>query len=184
MSSAGNYPWYQLIRDESLEQGDILQGFRIPLFTEEAVGRDDPEIDIYTIDVIIMTQSCDLSHGKVRTAVLCPVTSLRKFADDAADRGDPQWKKENNRKKLKQGVVVAHHLINEYTDEQLTFPVSVVSFAEVYSASLISIRQFVADRRPRLRLCPPYKEHLAQAFARFFMRVGLPVDIADEKLRP
>jgi hypothetical protein len=29
----------------------------------------------------------------------------------------------------------------------------------------------------RLRLLPPYREHLSQAFARFFMRVGLPVDI-------
>jgi len=29
----------------------------------------------------------------------------------------------------------------------------------------------------RLRLLPPYREHLAQAFARFFMRVGLPADI-------
>ena len=28
-----------------------------------------------------------------------------------------------------------------------------------------------------LRLLPPYGEHLSQAFARFFMRVGLPVDI-------
>ncbi|MBD5492017.1 MAG: hypothetical protein HDR16_07880 [Lachnospiraceae bacterium] len=29
----------------------------------------------------------------------------------------------------------------------------------------------------RLRLCPPYREHLSQAFARYFMRVGLPVNI-------
>jgi len=29
----------------------------------------------------------------------------------------------------------------------------------------------------RLRLLPPYREHLSQAFARFFIRVGLPVDI-------
>ena len=29
----------------------------------------------------------------------------------------------------------------------------------------------------RLRLNPPYREHLSQAFARFCMRVGLPVDI-------
>ena len=27
-------------------------------------------------------------------------------------------------------------------------------------------------------LLPPYREHLSQAFARFFMRVGLPLDIA------
>ena len=35
----------------------------------------------------------------------------------------------------------------------------------------------------RLRLCPPYREHLAQSFARFFMRVGLPIDIPEEKVR-
>jgi hypothetical protein len=29
----------------------------------------------------------------------------------------------------------------------------------------------------RLRLLPPYREHLSQAFARFFMRIGLPVHI-------
>jgi hypothetical protein len=28
-----------------------------------------------------------------------------------------------------------------------------------------------------VRLLPPYREHLAQAFARFFIRVGLPVDV-------
>jgi hypothetical protein len=28
--------------------------------------------------------------------------------------------------------------------------------------------------RPRLRLRPPYVEYLSQAFARHFMRVGLP----------
>ena len=33
---------------------------------------------------------------------------------------------------------------------------------------------------PRLRLLAPYREYLSQAFARFFMRVGLPqpVDIS------
>jgi hypothetical protein len=29
-------------------------------------------------------------------------------------------------------------------------------------------------QRPRLRLRSPYREHLSQASARFFMRVGLP----------
>jgi maleate cis-trans isomerase len=32
----------------------------------------------------------------------------------------------------------------------------------------------------RVRLLSPYKEHLSQAFARYFMRVGLPRPLADE----
>jgi hypothetical protein len=31
---------------------------------------------------------------------------------------------------------------------------------------------------PRPQLLPPYREHLSQAFARFFMRVGLPTPVA------
>lgn len=35
----------------------------------------------------------------------------------------------------------------------------------------------------RLRLLPPYREHLSQAFARYFMRVGLPIDIPKERVK-
>ena len=35
----------------------------------------------------------------------------------------------------------------------------------------------VARNRDRPQLLPPYREHLSQAFARFFMRVGLPAPI-------
>jgi hypothetical protein len=40
-----------------------------------------------------------------------------------------------------------------------------------------------SNRLSGLRLCPPYREHLAQAFARFFMRVGLPIPIPPAKLK-
>jgi hypothetical protein len=53
----------------------------------------------------------------------------------------------------------------------------------VYAAPTNLVKQFASKCGPRLRLCPPYKEHLAQALARFFMRVGLPVGIPKEKLQ-
>jgi hypothetical protein len=55
--------------------------------------------------------------------------------------------------------------------------VSVVDFRRVYSLPLDYFREFAARAGDRVRLLPPYREHIAQAFARFFMRVGLPVDI-------
>lgn len=39
------------------------------------------------------------------------------------------------------------------------------------------IQNYFLRQPKRLRLLPPYREHLAQAFARSFMRVGLPIDI-------
>lgn len=38
-------------------------------------------------------------------------------------------------------------------------------------------KEIAKQNSPRLRLCPPYREHLSQSFARFFMRVGLPINI-------
>jgi len=60
---------------------------------------------------------------------------------------------------------------------------TIVDFHEVYTAPTNVVREFALRTGKRLRLLPPYREHLAQAFARFFMRVGLPVDIAAEKLK-
>lgn len=55
--------------------------------------------------------------------------------------------------------------------------VAVVDFRRVYSLPLEYVRNFASEAGDRVRLLPPYREHLSQAFARFFMRVGLPVDI-------
>jgi len=47
----------------------------------------------------------------------------------------------------------------------------------ISSIPLAFVRQRAARADDRLRLLPPYREHLSQAFARYFMRVGLPQDI-------
>jgi hypothetical protein len=53
----------------------------------------------------------------------------------------------------------------------------VVDFRNVYGVHIENLK-IIAEKIPeRLRLLPPYREHLSQAFARYFMRVGLPQDI-------
>ena len=52
-----------------------------------------------------------------------------------------------------------------------------VDFSRVFTIAVRLTRDLAVSQGMRLRLNPPYREHLAQAFARFFMRVGLPVDI-------
>ncbi len=53
----------------------------------------------------------------------------------------------------------------------------VVDFTSVYSVHFDTLATIAQENDSRLTLLSPYKEHLAQAFARFFMRVGLPADI-------
>ena len=71
------YPWYEVVTGDDLEQGDILEA--CPVFTppEELVG-EEYKSALFTwdaLDVIVMTQSCDVAKGreKVAQVLLCPM---------------------------------------------------------------------------------------------------------------
>jgi hypothetical protein len=55
--------------------------------------------------------------------------------------------------------------------------IQIVDFRTVFSVPFQFITEMARRQSRRLRLQSPYREHLSQAFARFFMRVGLPADI-------
>ena len=56
----------------------------------------------------------------------------------------------------------------------LTTPTLIIDFHEVFNLPVRFLRPWLEKTgKRRLRLCPPYREHLSQAFARYFMRVGL-----------
>lgn len=186
MNPAGtpfSYPWFQTVGGSSLEQGDLLRSFDVAVPVAFAgSGGTELQVELKTFDVVVMTQSCDIQNDKVRSLLLCPVFDLWSFVE-AAKAGGENWGAEQ-REKLRHGNLPGYHLISDAEQDGLSLPVSVVTFHEVYSSPTSLVRQFIATAGPRLRLCPPYKEHLAQAFARFFMRVGLPIDIPKEKLKP
>jgi hypothetical protein len=50
----------------------------------------------------------------------------------------------------------------------------IVDFREIHSLPVLFLASHAGKLGRRWRLKPPYLEHFAQAFARFFMRVGLP----------
>jgi hypothetical protein len=55
----------------------------------------------------------------------------------------------------------------------------IVDFHMIYTVPRDFLESLLQHRgKPRLRLVPPYREHLSQAFDRFFMRVGLPAPLA------
>ncbi len=57
----------------------------------------------------------------------------------------------------------------------------VVDFGEIYSLPVAYLANHAGQQGDRWRLQSPYLEHFSQAFARFFMRVGLPVQIPEYK---
>ena len=55
----------------------------------------------------------------------------------------------------------------------------VVDFREIYSLPHDYLIDHATRLGPRWRLMSPFLEHFSQAFARFFMRVGLPSTIPE-----
>jgi len=137
-----------------------------------------------------MTQACDLENYKVSNVILCPhisLTEYRDFWDGENDmRGGGQnptpkaWKKHCN--DICDGYLWNLSMINKCSvGDAFGMDVRVVDFHDVFTIPREFLEKLIEQRaESRFRLLPPYREHLSQAFSRFFMRVGLPVPIEKE----
>jgi hypothetical protein len=168
------YPWYVTVEgNQPLMQGDFVSNCPV-VVPSRAIDKDTKEInaEISEYDVIIMSQSCDLVQGKLDLVLLSPFWELRQFENQNGFFASPRGKEE-----LRRGNVTGYHLLNKCVLKGFETDFLVVDFRTVYSVPLDLLIELAQKNGRRLRLKPPYREHLSQAFARFFMRVGLPVDI-------
>ncbi|MBM4055662.1 MAG: hypothetical protein FJ264_13575 [Planctomycetes bacterium] len=182
------YPWYQIIKGgDEITQGDIIKNCYIPIPGEsfyEAILAESSEpsgsVDINSGDFIILTQACDIINDKIDSIVMCPVWALSFLM-----KKDSYYNSKNGRESIRQGKEPAYHLLNSYrsNDTGIDLPYSIVDFHRIYSLPKQYLKSIAEKNSPRIRLLPPYREHLSQAFARYFMRVGLPIDIPKDEIR-
>lgn len=183
-------PWYDLVQSgETISQGDIILGCPIlnwlPTSATPLTGVSLKDYaDAFTEDVIVMTQACDLEHRKVQNIVLCPHLSLSAFRVSWQ-----RWMESRNQAPSEKawkslcsdilaGYVWNQTMIDACADLRLPMETRVVDFHEVFTLPRTFIENWLQQSgNNRLRLRPPYREHLSQSFARFFMRVGLPQPI-------
>ena len=167
-----DYPWYSQVSGDSIEQGDILEGVRL-LVLPDSIPDDGSEVAVNWIrqTVIVMSQSCDLVVGreKVPEVLLCEVWPLDELGGHLST---PKGKEDARR-----GNLPSIHLLNGVDLPDFSAGPQVVDFRRVHTLPIDHFRKLCTAVDARVRLMPPYREHLSQAFARFFMRVGLPVDI-------
>lgn len=169
------YPWYEMVDGGDLQQGDLLRDCPVivpsPGLTWPLPENNIPA-DLLIYDVVVMSQSCDLANEKVKDVIVCPHWSL-----DQAAAMDPLFKRKGSFEEIRKGRRPRYVLLAgcDHLDPPLS--VRIVDFGRIFSLPKAFIAQLVARTGVRPRVCPPYREHLSQAFARFFMRVGLPQDI-------
>jgi hypothetical protein len=175
------YPWYCVVRDGSLEQGDFffdLEAF-VPNYPLSTIQSGDSVLgQVQLFDVVVLSQSCDLLNRKnlPLSVIVCPVFSLEDSANQLASLKDTRVREE-----VRQGKMPGHHMLAASTLTYFPFGIKIAFFHQIFTVPFSYIKPRAEINQPRMRLLPPYREHLAQAFARFVMRVGLPQDIPNLK---
>lgn len=167
------YPWYQSVSDGSLEQGDILLDFPLLeiLSPYEELMEGAVEFERVHYDVIVLTQSCDLTAGKIEQVILCPFFTKEQLQEKFKD-----LKNKGSEKNIQRGKYESLYLLPPCGVDRLFGTPRVVNFRQVQTIPFHVVKGHADTVAQRVRYCPPYREHLAQAFARFIMRIGFPVD--------
>ena len=179
-------PFWDDVMGGSLAQGDFLPGCSVPLVSsdfEKAEGKQTPvRIRVDVLDLIVMTQSCDLENKKAPLVACCPIHSILRFEEFT-----PKLKQKGEWELVRRGRVEGLHLLGSTSKPEDKWGAYVVDFRSIYSLPIAYMTAHAESLGKHWRLRPPYLEHFSQAFARFFMRVGLPSDIPsynDPPLRP
>ena len=185
-----DHSWYQVVESGSLnqvaplEQGDILSG--CPRFAVTGIPAWPPpedsevEVEMESLTAIVLTQTCDLVQDHVEMVLMCAVVDWPAARQQMVKAGNEKAKSRAFREALVRGNLPALALLHKHEHEHApSLDWSVVDFHQIFALPKKLVIDVAAAAGPRLRLRSPYKEHLAQAFARYFMRVGLPLDARD-----
>lgn len=164
-------PFWGSTSGSDLAQGDYLTECWVPVFGADLGPSElQPDIPVKKGDLIIVTQSCDLMNSKVTLVATCPISSLGTF-----EKANPSFARKWEQ--VRKGRVEGLHLLASPRQPENNRDALVVDFRQIWSLPRAYLAHRAADLEERWRLKSPFLEHFSQAFARFFMRVGLPVDI-------
>lgn len=168
-----DYPWYRPVVDGSLEQGDLLFDFPSVAVTSsyEQLLSGEPGFEIHYYDAIVLTQSCDLAAEKVDNVILCPFFRKEELASKF-----PAIGQKGGEKQVQRGNWESLYLLPPCNIGETAIEPRIVNFRQVFAMPFPVLADHARRQDQKIRLCPPYREHLAQAFARFVMRIGFPIE--------
>lgn len=152
-----------------LAQGDWLPGCAVPTVANDFGLATAAPIVVHTADLIVLTQSCDLANLKSGLVALCPLYSLAEF-----EAVNPQFANRGVWEEVRKGRREGLHLLASPDQPGECRAAVVVNFREIISLPLGYLRTHAGSLGSRWQLQSPFLEHFSQAFARFFIRVGLP----------
>lgn len=171
------------INEPVLRQGDQLPGCSIPEFPPDfaAEAKATLVVQVDQADLIVIAQSCDLEHDGLALVAMCPVWAIPAFeaaqAAQGRGRSEKAWRDFWNN--VRKGRSPTLHLLASPTNPTDARSALVVDFRAIYSLPFAYLVRHAAQVGERWRLRSPFLEHFSQAFARSFMRVGLPSSVSE-----
>ena len=170
-------PFWCQVKEASLRHGHLMQGCLVPVFdpdfgTTEGVD----EVPVAKADLIVVTQSCDLENAKIPLVALCRIESVSDFVQTNFSN-----KEKERLDRIRKGRHEGLHLLASPTNPGSNREALIVDFRQIFSLPFDYLTTLAEELGDRWRLDSPFLEHFSQAFARFFMRVGLPSAIPSFK---
>ena len=96
--------WEEVLASEPLTQGDMIENCEVMVWDLELLEKGTPLKDCVffgSTRAVVMTQACDLEHGKAPSVTLCRVLTLVEYFD--------WWHKHNGAPaKVKPNVLIKH----------------------------------------------------------------------------
>lgn len=178
-----NHPWYEIVEaSEELEQGDFIDDCEIfvptyiPNELKDEVFTYKANVDSYKLNIVVISQSCDLGNNKGLDHVLVcrrkpfsilkrPEMSVKQFCSLLEE--------------IRKGQRYRYHMLHESNLQEYPCETQIVDLGSVFSVPYDILKQMAKKNDKRLRLRSPYQEKLAQAFGYYYMRIGLPVNIPE-----
>ena len=171
-------PWKEVVTTDSapedwLLQGDLLENIGVPVIDDmtKLINDGYSEMPIDEGRFVVLTQSCDLGNRKAPMVACCPAHTLDEF-----ENANEFFKRKGKWEEVRRGKHTSLHLLPGGDPEQ-NRECLVVDFRVVHSLPIDYVIEFIQEKSRHFRLRTPYVEHMSQAFARVFMRVGLPTNI-------
>jgi len=161
--------WTEVV-GEHLAQGDYLPNCPVPVFPADyGQTEGNSAVGVRNVDLIIVTQSCDLENKKVTLVAMCSIWTVAQLKTL-----DEKYGKADRLEDVRKGKFEALHMLSSTETPSNNWDVRIMDFREIHSRPVQFLGSHATKVGKRWRLKSPYLEHFSQAFARFFMRVGLP----------
>lgn len=167
----GERGWYEQRESADLAQGDLLIDFPAASISWDRVDAAALKIAQSKIPVVVLTQTCDIPKAAQTEIMLAAIFPLSEYEEMGG-----HYVSSDFRKALSQGTAISDFALPSIPG--LGPGYWVVNFRKLFVLPKAYV-QSVAASGQRCSLRSPYREYFAQAYARFVMRVGLPLPLPE-----